>query len=586
MEANNAKFIKGMDELGRKVQKFERVQKEAIKKTENGWKKFSSDFRKVVGLFGFAAMAKQVVSFTRSIAQASDSVFLLSKRLETFSGSSGVFASSFEAAQKLGVAVEDVAGGMARFLVVGREIGVTAYEAERLTVTFQQLAKLGGATGAESSAAFIQLTQGLGAGVLRGQELNSILEQAPLVAQAIAKELNVSVGALKKMGEEGKITADVIRGALANAATEANEKFAALPDTLAQQQARLENAWKMALAGLDESLKASEVWQFFNKTLTTALENFARDTVSSEFLSGNQLDARIRVLEQRAAQIRSLIGAAESQRGQFGGAPGVGENFNRAALVAIEAELNTLRIEGTKRNFEELDAVNKIVAAETERVELSKELLARPQGTNVGLSSIYVPGNEEAILQAMAKIESKALDVRETFVKFPDEVSPYWDAMAQNMQNSMAQFFLSIDKGIDGMVKGFAQAMLDIAANIAASKFLQFIGGALSGYGGIFGSIGKALSGARAAGGPVTQGQSYLVGERGPEIFTPRGAGRITNDMEGGGAMAVTYSPNFRINDDTDLKRALPTILAADKREFARVLSQAMSRSGMPVPVF
>ena len=60
----------------------------------------------------------------------------------------------------------------------------------------------------------LQLSQALGSGVLRGQELNSILEQAPLIAQAIATEMGSTVGALKKFGEDGKITSDIVIRAL------------------------------------------------------------------------------------------------------------------------------------------------------------------------------------------------------------------------------------------------------------------------------------------------------------------------------------------------------------------------------------
>ena len=60
----------------------------------------------------------------------------------------------------------------------------------------------------------LQLSQALGSGVLRGQELNSILEQAPLIAQAIAAEMGSTVGALKKFGEEGQITSEIVIAAL------------------------------------------------------------------------------------------------------------------------------------------------------------------------------------------------------------------------------------------------------------------------------------------------------------------------------------------------------------------------------------
>lgn len=97
----------------------------------------------------------------------------------------------------------------------------------------KQLA-LSGASGSSAQAAILQLEQGLASGVLRGDELNSVMEQAPALAKSIANYMQVSVGQLREMGSQGQITADIVKNALFSAAEETNAEFAKTPMTWAQ----------------------------------------------------------------------------------------------------------------------------------------------------------------------------------------------------------------------------------------------------------------------------------------------------------------------------------------------------------------
>ena len=97
----------------------------------------------------------------------------------------------------------------------------------------KQLA-LSGASGASAQAAILQLEQGLASGVLRGDELNSVMEQAPALAKSIADYMKVSVGELREMGSQGLITADIVKNALFAAAKDTNAEFEKTPMTWAQ----------------------------------------------------------------------------------------------------------------------------------------------------------------------------------------------------------------------------------------------------------------------------------------------------------------------------------------------------------------
>ncbi|MDV5095293.1 tape measure protein [Faecalibacterium duncaniae] len=97
----------------------------------------------------------------------------------------------------------------------------------------KQLA-LSGASGSSAQAAILQLEQGLASGVLRGDELNSVMEQAPALAKSIADYMQVSVGELREMGSQGQITADIVKNALFAAAKDTDAEFEKTPMTWAQ----------------------------------------------------------------------------------------------------------------------------------------------------------------------------------------------------------------------------------------------------------------------------------------------------------------------------------------------------------------
>lgn len=94
--------------------------------------------------------------------------------------------------------------------------------------------RLSGASGSSAQAAILQLEQGLASGVLRGDELNSVMEQAPALAKSIADYMQVSVGELREMGSQGQITADIVKNALFAAAKDTNAEFEKTPMTWAQ----------------------------------------------------------------------------------------------------------------------------------------------------------------------------------------------------------------------------------------------------------------------------------------------------------------------------------------------------------------
>ena len=105
----------------------------------------------------------------------------------------------------------------------------------------QKQMNLAGASTQEASNAIIQLSQGLGSGVLRGEELNSVFEQAPNIIQSIADYLNVPIGKIRTMAAEGQLTSDIVKNAVLSSADEVNRKFNEMPMTWSQVWTSMQN---------------------------------------------------------------------------------------------------------------------------------------------------------------------------------------------------------------------------------------------------------------------------------------------------------------------------------------------------------
>ena len=150
-----------------------------------------------------------------------------------------------------------------------------AFESSEEIIAFmEQVNKqftIAGTEAAGIDAAMLQLTQAMGSGVLRGEEYNSILEQAPNIIQAIADYMEVPKGQLKDMAAEGQITADIVKAAMFAAADDTNAKFESMPKTFSQIWTSFQNTALMAfqpvLQRMNEIANSEAFQQFVNNAI-------------------------------------------------------------------------------------------------------------------------------------------------------------------------------------------------------------------------------------------------------------------------------------------------------------------------------
>jgi tape measure domain-containing protein len=171
--------------------------------------------------------------------------------------------------------VESTAQIYQRLAVAGREAGKSQHELLNITETLNKAVVISGATAGEAEGALIQLSQGFAINQLRGQELRSVLEQLPIVADLIAKEMGVTRGELLKLGAQGKITGDVMFDALSKARKEIDERFKNTVSTFGQAFAVLRNQIILYIGEMD---KATGVLGVFVSGIRFVADNL-RDVV-------------------------------------------------------------------------------------------------------------------------------------------------------------------------------------------------------------------------------------------------------------------------------------------------------------------
>ena len=157
--------------------------------------------------------------------------------------------------------VNDLMGVVARFGNNARDAFSSSDEVILFAETVQKQMAIAGASTQEAANAELQLSQALGSGTLRGDELNSVFEQAPNLIQSIADYLDVPIGKIREMAADGELTADTVKNAIMASADEVNEKFAQMPMTFGQAAEVIKNnalqAFSPVLTQLNNYLNSS-----------------------------------------------------------------------------------------------------------------------------------------------------------------------------------------------------------------------------------------------------------------------------------------------------------------------------------------
>lgn len=211
----------------------------------------SSGIAKFVGAVASLAAVKKVVDLTDSYTNTNARLAMITGSLEE---QEALQDDIFAAANRARGQYDDMANAVAKMKMLAGDAFGSNQEAIGFTELLQKSLKVSGAGTSEQQSAFLQLTQAMASGKLQGDEFRSIMENAPMVANAIAKYLDVSKGELKELSSDGAITAEIIKNAMFDSADDINKKFETMPQTFGDVWNRIKNAGTQAFGGVFEKI--------------------------------------------------------------------------------------------------------------------------------------------------------------------------------------------------------------------------------------------------------------------------------------------------------------------------------------------
>ena len=200
---------------------------------------------------GGAAAVRELVSLLDTFTNIQNRLRLVTKSTAELNV---VTKELFAISKRTRTGFEGTATVFSRVALAAKDLGVSNKQTLEFTESLNQAVILSGVSAQEAQAGLIQLSQGLASNRLSGDELRSVLEQLPFVADVIARQLGVTRGELRKMGEDGKITAKIVLDAFKNAREELAERFAKTVPTVSQAFAVLKNNVIELIGALDSNV--------------------------------------------------------------------------------------------------------------------------------------------------------------------------------------------------------------------------------------------------------------------------------------------------------------------------------------------
>lgn len=232
--ADFSSLVNGVNSIAESLDNMNRRQEEAAQKT----RKTKSEFQKLIDTVRNLAVVHFAQTTGRQILELADSMTTTRARLDLMNDGLQTTAELqdmiMKSANRSRAAYSTTADAVAKMGIMAGD----AFSSNEELIAFSELINkqftIAGTSAAGIDAAMLQLTQAMSSGVLRGEELNSVFEQAPTIIQTIADYLGVPIGKIREMAAEGQITSTIVKNAMLASADEINAKFAAMPMTFSQ----------------------------------------------------------------------------------------------------------------------------------------------------------------------------------------------------------------------------------------------------------------------------------------------------------------------------------------------------------------
>ncbi|MDX1464126.1 MAG: tape measure protein [Halomonas sp.] len=218
-------------------------------KAERSSRRLSStvgQVRNLLATLGAGLALRQLVRYTDTMTGLESQLRLVTGSQDEFNQT---FADLYQLANSTRQGLEPTVNLYARMARATEELNLSNEELLTLTRAINQSYIVSGASAQEAAASTLQLSQAMASGVLRGEELNSVLENSPRLARAIADALGVTIGRLREMGQNGELTAEQISRALLESADSIDREFQSMERTVGQALQQLRNDLLVTFGG-------------------------------------------------------------------------------------------------------------------------------------------------------------------------------------------------------------------------------------------------------------------------------------------------------------------------------------------------
>lgn len=253
-------FQTAREELARMGAQLEEVENQT-RRTGGAAESMKSKFMHAAAAVGAALSIKNIIGLADAMTQTEARLNLITGDLEKTAALQDQIMAS---ANRSRASYQSTADAVAKMGIMAKDAFNNTDELVAFTELINKQFTIAGASAAGQEAAMMQLTQAMASGVLRGEELNSIFEQAPTIIQTIADHLGVSVGEIRAMAAEGQITAQVVKEAMLGSAKEINDQFNDMPYTFAQVWTMMQNILLEAFGPLIQVIGAGAQWIYEN----------------------------------------------------------------------------------------------------------------------------------------------------------------------------------------------------------------------------------------------------------------------------------------------------------------------------------
>ena len=541
----------------------------ALNGVQNQTNRLQSAFgglKTAIGGIGLTLLARQAVNTSANFEKLNVRLGLLTKESGSFAKSQKIAA---DAQKAFGLSATEALEGVTDITARLAPLGTSVEDIKTVFFGFNTAAKLAGSSAQESSNAFRQLAQALGSGRLAGDEFRSVSEQVPTVLAPIAEELGVTIGELKQLAADGKLTSDVVLRALGRIG---NEGSGFLKQLLENDPTQVFKDFNNATEDLSRAFgdQLRPVVMEVTKALTgfiTKLTEFINSDAGKAVLLLTTIAGAIKAI----AVVAPLAGAAVSAFAIKVGALKIAVLGLSGALAAsgigafaLALGFVATKIIQTRREQKELnDVITKGAGEEVAKaLEKQKEILGEIDKRLINangrtkknleikkkevLEDIKLLEGRNKTLEKEAEITEEKKKQNEEHKKSEELINKQKEA-TEKLKEKMTEVGEEIESSIKNNLrdaitgaKTFGEAMSGvlnrIRDKILDAQLDKLIGGFGEAFGkgasggekkGLGGFLGGILGGLFANGGQPPVNKISVVGERGPELFVPTSKGTI-----------------------------------------------------------